>query len=169
MAKTVKELMMFCSEYAAQKHDLGADYPERILNKMTRLEFLEAISEAIEERLQDHAQEAPPRHSDDIAVDKFAAAMKAKLAEKRSEGRSGWEDKNQCSIDYLLQLFYEQVDKGDPVDVANLSMMLWHRIEATNLKGQEKRLPQIRRAKAEKALHPLASLRDWQSRRNWNT
>ena len=70
--------------------------------------------------------EAP--HPDDIAVDKFAAAMKAKLAKKREEGRGGWEDKDQCSIMSLAKLFHEHVKKEDPVDVANLAMMLYHRL-----------------------------------------
>jgi hypothetical protein len=31
-------------------------------------------------------------HKDDIAVDRFAAAMKAKLAAARAKGRDGWDD-----------------------------------------------------------------------------
>jgi hypothetical protein len=81
-------------------------------------------------------------HPDDIAVDKFAAAMKKKLAQKRKEGRGGWDDPEQCSIDYLTQLFHEHVAKGDPVDIGNFAMMLWHRIEATDLPRKYKKLPQ---------------------------
>ncbi|WP_216820823.1 hypothetical protein [Pusillimonas sp. T2] len=58
---------------------------------------------------------------DDAAVDAFAATMKAKLAKKRVEGRGGWQE---CSAEYLSELLREHVDKGDPVDVANLAMML---------------------------------------------
>ena len=59
---------------------------------------------------------------DDLAVDRFAEVMKAKLAKKRTEGRGGWE---QCSPIVLSTMLREHVDKGDPVDVANFAMMLY--------------------------------------------
>jgi hypothetical protein len=59
----------------------------------------------------------------------FAAAMKAKLAKKRAEGRGGWEDKNDCSNAFLTRLLREHIDKGDPVDVGNLAMMIHQRGE----------------------------------------
>lgn len=68
-------------------------------------------------------------HPDDLAVDRFAAAMKAKLARKRAEGRGGWEDREQCSSWFLSRLLREHVDKGDPLDVGNLAMMLHQRGE----------------------------------------
>lgn len=68
-------------------------------------------------------------HPDDLAVDRFAAAMKAKLAKKRAQGRSGWEDKEACEQAFLSSLLHGHVIKGDPVDVANLAMMLHHRGE----------------------------------------
>lgn len=71
-----------------------------------------------------------PQHADDISVDQFAAAMKAKLAKKRAEGRDGWHNKSQCSAAHLSQLLRGHVDKGDPVDVGNLAMMLQQRGEA---------------------------------------
>lgn len=61
------------------------------------------------------------RHSDDDAVDSFAKSMKLKLERKRAEGRGGWET---CSAELLSRLLREHVEKGDPVDVANLAMML---------------------------------------------
>lgn len=78
---------------------------------------------------------APPaaspatEHPDDLAVDRFAAAMKAKLAKKRAEGRGGWEDKDDCSNAFLSKLLREHIDKGDPVDVGNLAMMIHQRGE----------------------------------------
>lgn len=62
-----------------------------------------------------------PAHTDDLAVDAFSAAMKAKLARKRLEGRGGWES---CGAEVLSTLLREHIEKGDPVDVANLAMML---------------------------------------------
>jgi hypothetical protein len=68
-------------------------------------------------------------HPDDLAVDRFAAAMKAKLAQKRAEGRGGWDRKDECSAEFLAELLRRHVEKGDPVDVANLAMMLHQRGE----------------------------------------
>lgn len=67
-------------------------------------------------------------HPDDIAVDRFATAMKAKLAKKRAEGRGGWEGPT-CNAEILSIMLRKHVRKGDPVDVANLAMMLHQRGE----------------------------------------
>lgn len=78
------------------------------------------------ERPQDGANKP---HPDDEVVDRFAAAMKAKLAKKRAEGRFGWEDRESCREEYLSRMLRQCVDKGDPVDVANFAMMLHERGE----------------------------------------
>ncbi|WP_186163401.1 hypothetical protein [Burkholderia gladioli] len=67
--------------------------------------------------------EAREPHSDDIAVDAFAAAMKAKMAAAHAKGRSGWET---CAPADLSRMLREHVEKGDPRDVANFCMMLHH-------------------------------------------
>jgi hypothetical protein len=66
------------------------------------------------------------QHYDDYAVDRFAAAMKAKLAKKRADGRGGWETPD-CTDEFLAELLMEHTKKGDPVDVANFAMMLHQR------------------------------------------
>lgn len=76
------------------------------------------------------AQPPEPAHTDDLAVDRFAAAMKAKLAKKRDEGRGGWDDPSRCSISYLQTLLHSHVYKGDMVDVGNFAMMLWNRFKS---------------------------------------
>lgn len=75
--------------------------------------------------------DTPAPHSDDLAVDRFAAEMKAKLAKKRAGGRGGWDDPNQCTPDFLRRLLWDHMNKGDPVDVSNFCMMLAHHGEAT--------------------------------------
>lgn len=70
------------------------------------------------------------RHPDDAAVDRFAAAMKVKLAKKRAEGHGGWDDKAKCSRGHLSRLLRNHVEKGDPLDVGNLAMMLHQRGES---------------------------------------
>ena len=67
------------------------------------------------------------QHSDDLAVDLFAAAMKLKLAEARAAGRGGWDDPARCSIADLCRDLRVHTHKGDPVDVANYAMMIWAR------------------------------------------
>lgn len=75
-------------------------------------------------------------HSDDLAVDRFAAAMKAKLARSRQKGRSGWDDKTRCSGEHLADLLVEHLAKGNEgtfEDVANFAMMLHQRGECTDI------------------------------------
>ena len=61
-------------------------------------------------------------HPDDEAVDRFASAMKAKLAAAHKKGRGGWEG---CSQTDLSRMLREHVEKGDPCDVANFCLFLW--------------------------------------------
>lgn len=58
---------------------------------------------------------------DDAAVDAFAQAMKNKLEVGRQKGRGGWQG---CSDAELWRMLREHVVKCDPVDVANLAMMI---------------------------------------------
>ena len=62
-------------------------------------------------------------HPDDVAVDRFAALMKAKLAASRAKGRGGW-DEDADLQQILSDQLREHVDKGDPVDVANYCLFL---------------------------------------------
>lgn len=71
------------------------------------------------------------KHPDDIAVDKFAEAMKEKLANQRAKGYKGWDDKELCPDGSLQPLLVNHVYKGDPVDVGNFAMMLFNRNEST--------------------------------------
>jgi len=71
---------------------------------------------SIKERLLDHA-----------GVRDFAEAMKAKLDLKREQGRGGWHDPEQCSLERLYILLADHVRKGDMVDIGNLAMMIWNR------------------------------------------
>lgn len=64
-------------------------------------------------------------HSDDVCVEKFAAAMKAKLAKKRAEGCGGWES---CPVGRLRVLLDRALVKEDPVDIGNYAMMIFNRL-----------------------------------------
>ena len=69
-------------------------------------------------------------HPDDVAVERFAAAMKAKLARCREKGRHGWQT---ASAAHLSSLLYHHMYKADPLDVANLAMMLHQNGQAIEL------------------------------------
>jgi len=68
------------------------------------------------------AADVAVKHPDDVAVDQFAEVMKAKLADARTKGRSGWQECDPAELSYMLR---EHVEKGDPRDVANFCMFLW--------------------------------------------
>lgn len=72
----------------------------------------------------------PAAHPDDAAVDRFAVAMKAKLAKAREKGRHGWQT---ASAAHLSGLLYRHMYKADPLDVANLAMMLHQNGQAIEL------------------------------------
>lgn len=76
-----------------------------------------------------HVSKEAEQHPDDMAVERFARVMQIKLAQKRTQGGGGWEDRSQCSNAMLSQMLREHVEKGDPVDVANLAMMIHQRGE----------------------------------------
>ena len=73
------------------------------------------------------AHTAVNQHPDDEAVDRFAAAMHAKMAQARAKGKEGWDDPERCPEDRLLNLLNDGYAAHDWVDVANYAMMLWAR------------------------------------------
>ncbi len=89
-----------------------------------------STTQAIYEVIDMLSSPTTPQHLDDAAVDRFAAAMKAKLAKKRGEGRGGWEDGQACPPGMLQQMLLDHLRKGDPVDIGNFAMMIWNRGEA---------------------------------------
>lgn len=73
------------------------------------------------------AHTAVNQHPDDEAVDKFAAAMHAKMAQARAKGKEGWDDPERCPDKYLSDLCLSAWEGDQWVDVANYAMMLWAR------------------------------------------
>lgn len=69
----------------------------------------------------------PDIHSDDIAVDRFAAALKAEMAEQQAKGRSGWDDPAQCHVQDLAISIVRQIDNGNLLAASNYAMMLFNR------------------------------------------
>ncbi len=74
----------------------------------------------------EHATHPDP-HPDNAAVDRFADRMKLKLARARRQGRGGWDDPATCTPEQLAKMLIRHIWKGDPVDIANLAMMLSER------------------------------------------
>ena len=100
---------------------LDCKYPETMTAKRSY-----AVSEELRAALAD------PQHADDFAVDRFADAMKAKLAKQRAKGYAGWNDPAACSTSMIQESLASHVSKGDPVDVGNFAMMLFCRGEKAN-------------------------------------
>ena len=77
--------------------------------------------------------EAPGLAADQLLVRRTADAMAAKLARKRAQGRGGWHDPAQCSVDQLRAMFLDHAQRalsGDDaqwLDCVNLAAMLMHR------------------------------------------
>lgn len=105
-------------------------------------------------------------HPDDEAVDRFAAAMKSKLAAKREEGRGGWDDNAKCSQKFLSDLLRGHIDKGDPLDVANFAMMLHQRGEAIAPESRQP-LPYVVVGKLKSALPNQAQLERAEKNGGW--
>lgn len=75
-------------------------------------------------------------HIDDISIDRFANAMRLKMAYARAKGRSGWDDPAQCSGEQLATMLVDHLTKGNAgtfEDVANFAMMLHQRKESPSL------------------------------------
>lgn len=75
------------------------------------------------DRVRPHVED----HPDSKAVDRFAQAMKERLYEARRKGRGDWDKPDDCTDDLLAKLLLKNTVTGDPVDVANLAMMLFTR------------------------------------------
>lgn len=82
------------------------------------------------------------RHIDDIAVDRLAVAMRKKLAEKRAQGFGGWNAAGTTAKE-LSDLLLKLVDKGDPVDVANICAFMSYRGQKILPNGNWKHLLQV--------------------------
>jgi hypothetical protein len=57
----------------------------------------------------------------------FAQAMQDKLDRKMEEGRGGWWDPKQCTIESLNVMLADHIKNGDMVDIGNFAMMIWNR------------------------------------------
>lgn len=60
---------------------------------------------------------------DNTSVIQFTDAMQAKMTVSREKGRSGW---HTVPVEDLWRMLREHVEKGDPIDIANFAMMIWH-------------------------------------------
>jgi hypothetical protein len=65
------------------------------------------------------------RQMDDL-VDDFAHQMKRKIYRAYDQGRRGWSDPN-WTPEQIMESLKDHVEKGDPIDIANLCAFLWNR------------------------------------------
>lgn len=64
--------------------------------------------------------------ADRMAVTRFASLMTVKMARKLSEGRHGW---TSLPVAHLWAMLREHIEKGDPIDIAILAMMIQNNTE----------------------------------------
>lgn len=67
---------------------------------------------------------------DSAAVDRFARAMREKLAASRAKGQDGWQDPSLCPEARLAEMLIGHLPKENPgnlIDIATLAMMLHER------------------------------------------
>jgi hypothetical protein len=64
---------------------------------------------------------------DNAAITSFASAMSNKMSQTKAQGRTGWQEIQNYR---LWEMLYDCVQKGDPVDVANLAMMIHQNTQA---------------------------------------
>lgn len=64
---------------------------------------------------------------DNDGVTSFALAMALRLTQARGQGRGGWHDPSQCSIETLGKLFAAAAFRGKTIDAGNYLMMLHQR------------------------------------------
>lgn len=113
-----RDAMRVMSNWAKKPDPAGHSWAVRMVDRANAV--LNGEADAAQ---ADAPAEAREPHFDDVAVDWFSAVMKHKLALARDKGRGGWET---CSPADLSRMLREHVEKGDPRDVANFCMMLWH-------------------------------------------
>ena len=96
--------------------ELHVSLPDDVINTRTARKS-ELVQELMYRILSEKTE-----HPDDLAIDRFAEAMKAKMRRSREEKRrNGWQTASAAHLTYLM---VEHLEKGDPVDVANFAMML---------------------------------------------
>lgn len=133
-ARDSAELRRLCAERDEAKRQVAAlrqhktDYMEAA--EVTRKALEPELSALKAQQVGQEPEPAPKQHPDDAAVDRFAAAMKAKLARSREKGRHGWQN---CTAPHLSAMLYDHLYKADPLDVGNFAMMLHQNRQAIEL------------------------------------
>jgi hypothetical protein len=101
-----------------------------------RITLMRDVNDALQARPTSAGEESDPRAAlDNDLIDRFAVALKAKLAVARARGKGSWE-----SLDWMDECrrqLVEHIAKGDPRDVANYCAFLWHHGESTTPAGEE--------------------------------
>jgi hypothetical protein len=120
-AASVRKAATRIAALEAEVEQLNARFTH-VVDKATK-ELAAAYLKISDMRAAEAAMRERADLADNAAVDRFAAAMKQKLARKRIEdNRGGWQ---KCPASSLWQMLRDHVEKGDPVDVGNFAMMIY--------------------------------------------
>jgi len=56
----------------------------------------------------------------------FTKVMKVRLLKKEEAGWSGWDERSLMPLDELMDRIFDNLNKGDWIDVANLAMFAFY-------------------------------------------
>jgi len=73
--------------------------------------------------------------ADNFLVTEVARVMRDKLARSRAKGHYGWWNDQECTVDRLLELLKENLDKGEMANVINLAAMIHVRQQSGSIKS----------------------------------
>lgn len=79
--------------------------------------------------VKNHNKQLSIEHDLEERVNKFAKIMLDKLIKK---SRDGWNDWQDCPPDVFRKSLIEHIEKGDPIDVANIAFFLYQLKASTN-------------------------------------
>ncbi len=120
------EIALSTLEAIAKRHQLVGD----VLEPVKDIRAAAKMAGAAAARLARTVAALDATHTDDFAVNRFARAVKAKMARSRAKGREGWDDPARCSDELLARMLVEHLGKGNAgtfEDIGALAMMLHQR------------------------------------------
>ncbi|WLE64140.1 hypothetical protein GIY62_35355 (plasmid) [Burkholderia plantarii] len=118
----LRKLTEFAVARFAPNPSFQCGFVEYVAHAAGRLDFdVPGRDEQAGARAPEVTREVTAAAFDNAAIDALAHLMKTKMAQGRAGGRGGWWT---ASADELSAMLRSHADKGDPIDVAIISMML---------------------------------------------
>ena len=120
--------LLGCAWYLSRNAGQHGELPDRLRLLMGLPKArVDAQNAADPEDANLEAAEQVSAQSDDAAVDRFAVALKHRLAQARRQGHGGWRDALLFPPETLAHSLMQHAQQGDTVGVAGYAMMLHQR------------------------------------------